>query len=126
VRLPGSHKRSFARIFSEAGLVEHDADEIWSTQVGVASEALARAGLTGSDIAAIGITNQRETRWCGIGVRGNRFTTDRVQDRRTADFCSELKTAGHEARIRAEEGLRWDAYFSGTKVRWLLENVRGA
>ena len=120
-------QKEFAQIFPRPGWVEHDADEIWSSQIGVASEALARVGASTSDIAALGITNQRET-----AVVWNRKTGRPIhnaivwQDRRTADFCGDLKEQGHEGVFQRKTGLLLDAYFSGTKVRWILDHVEGA
>jgi glycerol kinase len=117
-------QKEFRQIFPQAGWVEHDALEIWSTQLGVAIEAISRAGLHTSDIAAIGITNQRETT-----VVWDRETARPVcnaivwQDRRTAEMCDRLKAAGHEAMIRQRTGLVIDAYFSATKIAWILEHV---
>ena len=120
-------QKEFTQYFPQPGWVEHDPTEIWSTQLGVATEAIVKAGLTIQDIAAIGITNQRETT-----VVWNRNTGQPVynaivwQDKRTADYCNHLKKAGHDAEILAKTGLVTDAYFSATKVRWILENVAGA
>lgn len=120
-------QKEFEQIFPKPGWVEHDPEEIWSSQVGVATEALTRAGLRPRDVAAIGITNQRET-----AVVWDRRTGDPVfnaivwQDRRTAPFCTQLKEQGHEETFRAKTGLVVDSYFSGTKVRWILDNVEGA
>jgi glycerol kinase len=117
----------FQQRFPKPGWVEHDPGEIWATQVAVAIEALARAHLRPRDIAAIGITNQRETT-----VVWDRETGEPVynaivwQDRRTADFCERLKRDGHEELIRQRTGLVIDAYFSGSKVAWILDNVPGA
>ncbi|AMY07954.1 Glycerol kinase [Luteitalea pratensis] len=117
----------FQQIFPKPGWVEHDPGEIWATQVAVATEALARGGLRPRDLAAIGITNQRETT-----VVWDRETGDPVynaivwQDRRTADYCERLKRDGHEDFIRDRTGLVIDAYFSGSKVAWILDNVPGA
>ena len=126
--LPVSTAQSeFTQIYPKPGWVEHDPEEIWSTQAGVLMEAITRAGIRSSDIAAIGITNQRET-----VVVWNRKTGKPVynaivwQDRRTADFCDQLNRAGHSALIREKTGLVIDAYFSATKIRWILENVHGA
>lgn len=119
-------QKEFAQIYPRPGWVEHNPEEIWSAQAGVANEAIAFAGLTGSDIAAIGITNQRETT-----VVWNRKTGKPVynaivwQDRRTADFCDQLKREGHSEMIREKTGLVIDAYFSATKLRWILDNVEG-
>lgn len=120
-------QREFTQHFPRPGWVEHDPREIWSTQVGVATEALTRAGLKPRDIAAIGITNQRETT-----IMWDRRTGEPIhnaivwQDRRTAGFCDGLKEAGYEDTFREKTGLVIDAYFSGTKVRWILDNVEGA
>jgi glycerol kinase len=120
-------QREFEQIFPQPGWVEHDANEIWSSQVGVASEAIARMNIPTSEIAAIGITNQRETT-----VVWNRKTNQPVyhaivwQDRRTAGFCDQLRQKGHVKTFQEKTGLVIDAYFSGTKVRWILDNVPGA
>ena len=120
-------QREFEQIFPQPGWVEHDANEIWSSQVGVASEAIARMGIPPSDIAAIGITNQRET-----AIVWNRKTGQPIhhaivwQDRRTAGFCDKLRAEGHVKTFQEKTGLVIDAYFSGTKVRWMLDNVPGA
>ena len=120
-------QKEFTQIFPQPGWVEHDANEIWSTQLGVATEAVLKAGITKNDIAAIGITNQRETT-----VVWDRKTSQPIynaivwQDRRTADYCDTLKKDGHAPTIQAKTGLVTDAYFSGTKVKWILENVKGA
>ena len=120
-------QKEFTQIFPQPGWVEHDANEIWSTQLGVATEAVLKAGLTINDIAAIGITNQRETT-----VLWDRETHQPIynaivwQDRRTADYCDQLKKDGYAEKIKAKTGLVTDAYFSGTKVKWILDNVEGA
>jgi len=120
-------QQEFRQIFPQAGWVEHDANEIWQTQLDTAQAALKKAGLTASDIAGIGITNQRETT-----VLWDRKTGEPIhhaivwQDRRTAKFCDELKAAGHTDLIQQRTGLVIDAYFSGSKVRWLLDHVPGA
>ncbi|MGE5294869.1 MAG: glycerol kinase GlpK [Solirubrobacterales bacterium] len=120
-------QKEFQQIFPKNGWVEHDPNEIWSSQASVATEALARMNIEGSQIAAIGITNQRET-----AVVWDRKTGEPVynaivwQDRRTAEFCDELKKAGLAEKIRAKTGLVLDAYFSATKVRWILDHVPGA
>jgi glycerol kinase len=119
-------QEEFTQFFPKPGWVEHDADEIWRTQLAVARTALRRARLKASDVAAIGITNQRETT-----VIWDRETGEPVhraivwQDRRTAGFCDGLKKQGAEAMVRDKTGLVVDAYFSGTKVRWLLDHVPG-
>lgn len=126
-RIRSMAQKEFEQIFPRAGWVEHDPDEIWSSQVGVAAEAVARAGVSTADIAAIGITNQRET-----AVVWNRRTGRPIynaivwQDRRTAAMCERLKEAGHEKIFRERTGLLLDSYFSGTKVRWILDHVEGA
>ena len=118
-------QREFIQHFPQPGWVEHDAEEIWATQLAVAQQAL--ANIADVRIAAIGITNQRETT-----VLWDRITHRAVaaaivwQDRRTASFCDELKAAGHEKMIREKTGLVIDAYFSGTKLKWLLDNVPNA
>jgi len=120
-------QKEFTQIYPKAGWVEHDATEIWASQIDVAQEAIQQAGATADDIAAIGITNQRETT-----VVWNKNTGKPVynaivwQCRRTAGFCSELVADGWSDKIRNKTGLVIDAYFSGTKVRWILENVPGA
>jgi glycerol kinase len=120
-------QKEFQQIFPQPGWVEHDADEIWSSQVGVAAEALDRIGAEATDIAAIGITNQRETTIVWDRKTGRPIHNAIVwQDRRTADFCDQLKAAGHADLIVRKTGLVIDAYFSGTKVKWLLDNVPGA
>jgi glycerol kinase len=120
-------QKEFKQHFPQPGWVEHDANEIWATQSGVAAEALAKAKLKARDIAGIGITNQRETT-----VVWNKETGEPVshaivwQDRRTAGFCDQLKKDGHQKMIQKKTGLVIDAYFSGSKVRWILDNVKGA
>ncbi|MBD1366203.1 glycerol kinase GlpK [Mucilaginibacter sp. ZT4R22] len=120
-------QKEFTQIFPQPGWVEHDPNEIWSSQAGVAAEATAKMGINGTNIKAIGITNQRETT-----IVWNRLTGEPVynaivwQDRRTADFCEELKQAGHQELIRNKTGLVIDPYFSGTKIKWILDNVAGA
>ena len=120
-------QKEFTQIFPKPGWVEHDANEIWSSQLGVATEAVLKAGLTVQDVAAIGITNQRET-----AVVWDRHTSQPIynaivwQDRRTAEYCDSLKKNGTEDMLREKTGLISDAYFSATKVKWILENVPGA
>ncbi len=117
-------QKEFKQYFPQPGWVEHDADEIWATQIGVAAEAMSKAGLSAKDIAAIGITNQRETT-----MVWNRETSKPVghaivwQDRRTAGFCDQLKRDGLQGLIQKKSGLIIDAYFSGSKLRWILDNV---
>ena len=120
-------QKEFTQIFPHPGWVEHDANEIWSTQIGVAEEAITKVGLTVKNIAAIGITNQRETtivwdRLTGVPI----YNAIVWQDRRTAVFCDELKGNGKNKDIQQKTGLVLDAYFSATKVKWLLDNILGA
>jgi glycerol kinase len=120
-------QKEFTQIFPKPGWVEHDANEIWSTQMGVAAEAITKAGLSIQHIAAIGITNQRETTvvWdkkTGVPV----YHAIVWQDRRTADYCDSLKAVGNATAIQQKTGLIIDAYFSATKVKWILDNVEGA
>ncbi len=123
----GSAQQEFRQIFPQPGWVEHDATEIWATQSGVLHEALAKAGVGARDIAAIGITNQRETTVLWDRRTGRPVAHAIVwQDRRTAPFCDELRAAGHAEMIARKTGLVLDAYFSGTKLRWLLDHVPGA
>ena len=120
-------QKEFTQIFPQPGWVEHDASEIWSTQLGVATEAVVKAGLTMDDIAAIGITNQRETAVVWDRDTGLPICNAIVwQDRRTAAYCDELKAGGKSEMIRQKTGLVTDAYFSGTKLKWILDNVEGA
>ncbi|MEJ7587742.1 MAG: glycerol kinase GlpK [Ferruginibacter sp.] len=120
-------QKEFTQFFPKPGWVEHDPNEIWSTQLGVAAEAISRAGLSVKDIAAIGITNQRETAVVWERKSGKPVYNAIVwQDRRTADFCDELKANGTDRLIQQKTGLVTDAYFSATKVKWILDNVAGA
>jgi len=120
-------QKEFTQIFPRPGWVEHDAGEIWATQIAVAGEAIARAGLQAGDIAAIGITNQRETTIVWDRATGRPVCNAIVwQDRRTAAACDALKERGLEARVTEKTGLVLDAYFSGTKLAWILDNVAGA
>jgi glycerol kinase len=120
-------QKEFPQYYPKPGWVEHDAGEIWSTQAGVALEALTRANIDSSQLAAIGITNQRETT-----VVWNRKTGKPVcnaivwQDRRTAAYCDGMKETGHGTRIKQKTGLVIDAYFSATKINWILDNIEGA
>lgn len=119
-------QKEFRQIFPRPGWVEHDALEIWSTQIGVASEALSKAGIRASDVAAIGITNQRETTILWDRKTGKPIHHAIVwQDRRTAPYCDSIR-AQHEKTFQDKTGLVLDAYFSGTKVKWILDNVDGA
>jgi glycerol kinase len=125
--IAGMAQREFRQIYPQPGWVEHDANEIWATQQAVALEALFKAGLKASDIAAIGITNQRETT-----VVWNRRTGVPIanaivwQDRRTEPLCAQLRAAGLQEAVQRSTGLVIDPYFSGTKLRWLLDQVPGA
>jgi glycerol kinase len=120
-------QKEFAQIFPQPGWVEHDPQEIWASQIGVASEALGRAGLRPADVAAIGITNQRETTIVWDRETGVPIANAIVwQDRRTANFCERLKADGAGALIQERTGLLVDAYFSASKIRWLLDHVPGA
>jgi glycerol kinase len=120
-------QKEFRQIFPKPGWVEHDPEEIWSTQAGVALEAITKVGAGSKDIAAIGITNQRETT-----IIWNRKTGKPVynaivwQDRRTSDYCDSLKRDGLAEVVQEKTGLIIDAYFSATKIRWILDNVEGA
>lgn len=119
-----SAQKEFRQIYPQPGWVEHDPTEIWSTQAGVAAEAVTRAGLSGSAVAAIGITNQRETTVIWDRETGQPVYNAIVwQDRRTAPLCAELQARGLEQKVRAKTGLPIDAYFSATKIRWILDNV---
>ena len=120
-------QKEFRQIFPQPGWVEHDPNEIWSSQIGVAAEAITSAGLSGRDIAAIGITNQRETtvvwdRRTGLPI----YNAIVWQDRRTAGLCDTLRAAGHEELFQRKTGLVLDAYLAGTKLRWILDNVPDA
>jgi len=126
-QIVSSAQKEFQQIYPQAGWVEHDPQEIWSTQAGVAAEAVTKLGLNGSAIAAIGITNQRETTIVWERDSGKPVYNAIVwQDRRTADFCAELKSRGNETMVRAKTGLPIDSYFSATKIRWILDHVPGA
>jgi len=119
-----SAQKEFRQIYPQAGWVEHDPQEIWSTQAGVAAEAITKMGLNGSALAAIGITNQRETTIVWERATGRPIYNAIVwQDRRTAGYCDELKQRGVEKMVRAKTGLPVDAYFSASKIRWILNNV---
>ncbi|MBL8519190.1 MAG: glycerol kinase GlpK [Betaproteobacteria bacterium] len=122
-----SAQREFRQIYPQPAWVEHDANEIWQTQLDVAVRAAGQARAAGKRIAAIGITNQRETTVLWDRATGLPVANAIVwQDRRTADACMALREAGHEDAIRRKTGLVVDAYFSGTKLRWLLDHVPGA
>ena len=123
----GVAQKEFTQHFPQPGWVEHDANEIWESQLGVVMELLSKTEITANQIAAIGITNQRETT-----VVWNRETGMPVhhaivwQDRRTASYCDQLKAEGKADLIKKKTGLVLDAYFSGTKLKWILDNVKGA
>lgn len=120
-------QKTYKQIFPKPGWVEHNPNEIWSSQISVAAEVIAKIGITGREIAAIGITNQRETT-----IVWDRETSEPLynaivwQDRRTAKYCDELKEKGLSEMIQKKTGLVLDAYFSGTKLKWILDNVEGA
>ena len=121
-----SAQKEFTQFYPKPGWVEHDAKEIWSSQAGVVAEAISTAGIDSRSIAGIGITNQRETT-----ILWDRRTGEPVcnaivwQDRRTSEYCDELKSRGLTDKIQSKTGLLIDSYFSGTKIRWILENVPG-
>ena len=120
-------QKEFRQIFPKPGWVEHDANEIWSTQLGVAVEAMQKIGVSAEDIAAIGITNQRETAIVWDKNTGEPIYNAIVwQCRRTAEYCDSLKEKGLTEVFRQKTGLVIDAYFSGTKIKWILDNVPGA
>lgn len=120
-------QKEFTQFYPKPGWVEHDAEEIWSTQVGVAHEVITKASLESADITAIGITNQRETTVVWNKKTGKPLYNAIVwQDRRTAVFCDKLKSEGKSKMILEKTGLIIDAYFSATKVSWILDNVKGA
>jgi len=120
-------QKEFEQIYPKPGWVEHDPQEIWSSQLQVAKRALRKAGLTSKDIAGIGITNQRETTIVWDRETGEPIHNAIVwQDRRTSKFCDELRDSGLSSMIQKNTGLVLDAYFSGTKIRWILKNVKGA
>jgi glycerol kinase len=122
LRLRGRGYREFRQIYPQPGWVEHDPEDIWSSVTGALAAALDSAKVDASTIAAIGITNQRETTLLWDRATGKPVHNAIVwQDRRTADFCAQLKAAGHEARVREVTGLTIDPYFSGTKLRWMLD-----
>ena len=120
-------QKEFKQYFPKPGWVEHDPQEIWSTQAGVAAEATVSKGLNGKNIAGIGITNQRETVVVWDKNTGEPVYNAIVwQDKRTADYCEELKESGKAEMIQEKTGLVIDSYFAGTKVKWILDNVEGA
>ncbi|MFW5758607.1 MAG: glycerol kinase GlpK [Bacteroidota bacterium] len=120
-------QKEFRQIFPQTGWVEHDPNEIWSSQVSVAAEAMSKLGINGTYVAGIGITNQRETTIVWDRKTGKPVYNAIVwQDRRTSGYCDELKERGLAEKIREKTGLVIDAYFSGTKIKWILDNVEGA
>ncbi|WP_291423854.1 glycerol kinase GlpK [Deinococcus sp.] len=124
--IKGLGQQEFKQYFPKSGWVEHDASEIWSTQIGVAQQAISNAGIRASDLAAIGITNQRETAVIWDRKTGKPIHNAIVwQDRRTAQFCDSIREKTEKI-FQDKTGLVLDAYFSGTKVKWLLDNVEGA
>ena len=126
-QIHATSQKEFTQIFPKPGWVEHDPLEIWSTQMGVATEAISLKGLSVDDIAAIGITNQRETTVVWNKTTGQPIYNAIVwQDRRTAEFCDQLKSQGHQETIQQKTGLVIDAYFSGSKIKWILDHVDGA
>ena len=126
-QIHGIAQKEFTQHFPQPGWVEHDAMEIWSTQIGVASEVISHHNLSLGDIAAIGITNQRETTVVWNNKTGLPIYNAIVwQDRRTADYCDTLKAQGKAAMIQEKTGLVIDAYFSGSKIKWILDHVEGA
>lgn len=120
-------QKEFTQIYPKSGWVEHDPREIWSSQIAVIAESLVKGEVKSADIAAIGITNQRETTIVWDSETGKPIYHAIVwQDRRTAAYCDELKAQGYEQKIREKTGLLIDSYFSATKIRWILNNVEGA
>jgi len=123
----GSAQQEFTQYFPKPGWVEHDASEIWDSQLAVANQVMKDLNITADEISGIGITNQRETTVAWNKTTGQPICKAIVwQDRRTAPFCDKLKAGGWEAYIKANTGLVIDAYFSGTKIKWILDNVPGA
>lgn len=126
-QIKSTAQKEFTQIFPQSGWVEHDPNEIWSTQASVAAEATVKMGINGSNIKAIGITNQRETTIVWDRETGEPVYNAIVwQDRRTAEFCDQLKKEGKTDMVRAKTGLVIDSYFSGTKIKWILDHVEGA
>jgi glycerol kinase len=120
-------QKEFSQIFPKPGWVEHDPNEIWSSQAAVAAEAISKLGINSNSLTAIGITNQRETTIVWERKTGNPVYNAIVwQDRRTSAYCDELRDRGHSAMISRKTGLIIDSYFSATKIRWILDNVDGA
>jgi glycerol kinase len=127
LRVVATAQEEFSQHYPASGWVEHDPSDLWSTVAGTARAVIEKAGISATDIAAIGITNQRETTLIWDRKTGEPIHNAIVwQDRRTADTCAALKAAGHEPMITARTGLLLDPYFSGTKIKWLLDHVPGA
>lgn len=125
--IKGVGQKEFTQIFPQDGWVEHDPEEIWDSVIWSIKTALKKAGIGAKDVAAIGITNQRETTLIWDRATGKAIHNAIVwQDRRTSAYCARLKKAGHERTVTRKTGLLLDPYFSGTKVKWLLDNVKGA
>ena len=126
-RIVTSAQKEFRQVYPQPGWVEHDAAEIWSTQLSCAQAALRQAGIAVRDIAGIGITNQRETTVLWDRSSGTPISHAIVwQDRRTAGLCASLREGGHEESVTSKTGLVLDPYFSATKIAWLLDHVPGA
>ncbi|MCV6592541.1 MAG: glycerol kinase GlpK [Silicimonas sp.] len=124
MKIAASAQREFDQHFPDSGWVEHEAEDLWTTVIETAREAMAKVGATASDIAAIGITNQRETAVVWDKATGKPVHRAIVwQDRRTADYCAEMKAAGHEETVIQKTGLLFDPYFSSTKVKWILDQT---
>lgn len=120
-------QREFEQIFPESGWVEHNPHQIWASQASVVAEAISKIDINGKNITAIGITNQRETTivW-DVETDEPVYNAIVWQDRRTAEYCDKLRADGKDGIIRAKTGLMIDAYFSATKIKWILDNVQGA
>ena len=126
MKIRASAQEEFPQHFPDSGWVEHDPADLWTTTVDTCRAAIAKAGLTAADITAIGITNQRETTIVWDKATGEPVHNAIVwQDRRTSDYCAELRAAGHDKMITDKTGLLADPYFSGTKLKWILDNVEG-
>jgi glycerol kinase len=127
MKITASAQEEFTQHFPDSGWVEHEPEDLWQTVLRTSRAAIAKAGLQAADIAAIGITNQRETTLVWDKATGEPVHRAIVwQDRRTSDYCAELRAAGHDKLITEKTGLLADPYFSGTKLKWLLDNVEGA
>ena len=123
----GTAQQEFSQHFPKSGWVEHDAQDLWQTTLQTCRDVIAKTGINATDIAAIGITNQRETTLVWDSETGKTLGRAIVwQDRRTADICGTLRDAGHEPLITAQTGLLLDPYFSGTKLKWILDSHEGA